>query len=38
MTDFMYSIPDMNDVKKVILTKECVTGEGEPLIEFAKAE
>ena len=32
MTDIMFSIPSEPDVRKVIITSECVNGEGEPKI------
>lgn len=37
MTEYMFNIPDMK-IKKVVLTKECVNGEGEPLYELQSAE
>ena len=35
MTDWMFKAPDMN-LAKVTLTKECVTGEGEPIFDLQK--
>ena len=33
MMNVMYEIPTREDVKKVVITKEAVTGEGEPELQ-----
>ncbi len=38
MLDPMYEIPSKKDVKKVIITKEVVLGDAEPVIELKKAD
>lgn len=38
MTEYMFDTPDMNNVTKMILTKECVDGTGKPIIKNTTKE
>ena len=38
MMDIMYDIPTREDVKKVLITKEAVTGDGQPELTLTKKE
>ncbi len=35
---FMYSIPSDNTIKRVIITKECVSGNGKPILEHVSSK
>ena len=38
MTDIMFSIPSRKDVERVTITKDCVIGQGEPLLTLKKID